>query len=41
MTYGIEWDKIPSQDEIQNAKQQLHNQFNIDRQKTVLLLTGR
>jgi glycosyltransferase involved in cell wall biosynthesis len=40
VTYGIEWDKIPSRDELQKAKQQLRTIHNISAEKKILLFNG-
>jgi polysaccharide biosynthesis protein PslH len=40
VTYGIEWNKIPSQNEMQQAKQQLRAKHNIPAEKKILLFNG-
>src|SRR5271154_784423 len=40
VTYGIEWNKIPSADEMQQAKQKLKAIHNIPVEKKILLFNG-
>jgi len=40
MTYGIEWETIPSKEETERCKKLIRNQFNIKADETVLLFNG-
>lgn len=40
MTYGIEWDRIPPQEEIRKAKVKLRNDYNISQAESILLFNG-
>jgi glycosyl transferase family 1/glycosyl transferase family 4 len=40
MTYGIEWNKIPSLQELQNCKKEIRNLHRIKDEETILLFNG-
>ena len=40
MTYGIEWNSIPTAEEIQGARMQLHHEFSIPDQRKILFFNG-
>ena len=40
MTYGIEWEKIPAQEEIQNCRKLIRDKYQIDEKETILFFNG-